>query len=683
MTLLGWGKLRAVVLVVGLASAAAAGQAGPARAADLVGASESMSRTWGVNGHVAAIAPAGPVAVVGGDFDKVLSPSGDERVVSSVAKLRPATGTFDDWPVTVDGPVSAVAVDGDTVYLGGDFRHVDGALRVSLAAVSLADGSLLPWAPTANIAVEALAVSGGDVYIGGRFSSVTDGQGTAAVSYLARISSAGVLDRDWSTAVTLTDRVRSLLPKADGTGIYVGGDFGAIGAAGYAARLTLLSTGATPTIDPVFRSGTTNGSGHAPVFALALDGTSLLVAAGGSGGGCTLQDASTGVTRWSYHTTGNVVAAAFLGPMAYCGGHFSGSGSFAAYSRDKVAEVVTATGEITSFAPSVNSALGIFALAGSPTALLAGGDFTKVGRVPQPHVGMFVDVSAVRAPGQPGHLGARSGDRQVILSWDAPDTDGGAPVRTYKIYRARGSGAFGLLAKTKALSYLDAAVVNGTPGDPASTYRYFVLAVNPAGAGAASDTVGALPLAGQLITPSAPQDLAAVGELGVSSLSWTAPLSDGGSPITSYVVLRGTSSQMLAPLATLAPTATAYSDTAVVVGTRYYYAVVAVNAVGPGVPSKEASAMPNTGVPGAPTLAGSVVGTGVHLLWQPSSNSGASPVTKYILTRDAVRILVADAATFDHTDLAVASGHTYTYRVKAVNAYGASAWSDLVVVTLP
>jgi fibronectin type 3 domain-containing protein len=673
-----WGILSAACLAAALVlSAPVAANGAPG-----TGATATMARTWGVNGRVIALAPEGDVTIVAGSFDQLLGPGGEQRVVSSVAKFRPATGAFDDWPVAVDGPVNAVAVDGDTVYLGGDFRHVDGALRVSLAAVSLSTGALLPWAPEANVAVGALALSGAEVYVGGTFTVVTDASGAVTAPYLARIGTDGTIDRTWSTALALDAQVRSLLPTADGTGIYVGGDFGPINAAGYAAHLTLLSTGVTPDIDPVFRSATTNGANRAPAFALALDGDALLIGVGGSGGGCTLQDAVTGANRWSYHTTGNVVAAAFLGPKAYCAGHFNGSASFGTYTRKKIAEVTTATGAVTSFAPSVNSALGIFALAATPTALFAGGDFTKVGSTTQPYVGMFVDTSAIAPPAAPGDVIARPGDGQVVLRWDPPSTDGGSKITKYKIYRAKGSAKSALLAKTKNLSYLDASVVNGTEGDPDSTYTYYIRPINKAGAGTPSPTVQAVPQAGLVIVPSAPEDFVAQGTLGAAALSWSPPVTDGGSPVTAYVISRGTETGQLVPLTTVPATATDYTDGDVVVGTRYYYTVAAVNGVGTGIASKEASGTPNTGVPGPPTLTATPSATSVLLEWVPSPITGASPVTKYVLTRDGIRVLSAGSTTFEYTDNGVVAGNTYQYQVKALNSFGSSKWSDTVVVTV-
>jgi fibronectin type 3 domain-containing protein len=89
--------------------------------------------------------------------------------------------------------------------------------------------------------------------------------------------------------------------------------------------------------------------------------------------------------------------------------------------------------------------------------------------------------------------------------------------------------------------------------------------------------------------------LAASGGNGNVTLSWTAPTSDGGSPITSYNVYRSTTpgGEGDPPLAA-GVTATNYSDNAVTNGTTYYYTVAAVNAVATGPQSTEASATPKT-----------------------------------------------------------------------------------------
>ena len=85
--------------------------------------------------------------------------------------------------------------------------------------------------------------------------------------------------------------------------------------------------------------------------------------------------------------------------------------------------------------------------------------------------------------------------------------------------------------------------------------------------------------------PSVPTGLAATGlrPHGVS-LTWNAPASTGGSPITSYRIYRGTSSGSDVLLTTV--TTTSYNDNSTHRGT-YYYRVSAVNAYGESVLSVE------------------------------------------------------------------------------------------------
>ncbi|MEO7332303.1 MAG: carboxypeptidase regulatory-like domain-containing protein, partial [Gemmatimonadales bacterium] len=67
------------------------------------------------------------------------------------------------------------------------------------------------------------------------------------------------------------------------------------------------------------------------------------------------------------------------------------------------------------------------------------------------------------------------------------------------------------------------------------------------------------------------------------SLTWTAP-SDNGSPISAYKVYRNTSGGVFTESDRIATSsaATKYKDTTTSAGTRYYYVIKAVNAVGDG-----------------------------------------------------------------------------------------------------
>src|SRR5207253_2935867 len=96
--------------------------------------------------------------------------------------------------------------------------------------------------------------------------------------------------------------------------------------------------------------------------------------------------------------------------------------------------------------------------------------------------------------------------------------------------------------------------------------------------------------------PSAPQNLAATGGNAQVTLTWQAPASDGGSPITNYKIYRGRAPSTETLLTTVGAV-TSYTDTAVTNGVTYYYQVSAVNNVGEGPRSNEASATPSAAPP--------------------------------------------------------------------------------------
>jgi len=93
--------------------------------------------------------------------------------------------------------------------------------------------------------------------------------------------------------------------------------------------------------------------------------------------------------------------------------------------------------------------------------------------------------------------------------------------------------------------------------------------------------------------PSAPQNLKATAGDAKVTLSWSAPLSDGGSAVTNYKIYRGTTSGGKTELTTIGNVLT-YTDTSVTNGQTYYYQVTAVNSIGESEKSNEAYATPSS-----------------------------------------------------------------------------------------
>ena len=172
-------------------------------------------------------------------------------------------------------------------------------------------------------------------------------------------------------------------------------------------------------------------------------------------------------------------------------------------------------------------------------------------------------------PGAPQHLSGVPGDEQVMLTWDAPSSDGGSAILRYE-YAIDDSGTW-----IDAGLDLEETVPGLTNGQQ---YAFEVRAVNSAGPGAPARTA-ATPLG----MPSVPESLTATGGDGEVVLEWTEPADDGGSPVTGYGY-RYAAGQAVPEDVTWRDAGTEL--TATVSGleneTRYAFEVRARNRVGPG-----------------------------------------------------------------------------------------------------
>jgi predicted phage tail protein len=290
-------------------------------------------------------------------------------------------------------------------------------------------------------------------------------------------------------------------------------------------------------------------------------------------------------------------------------------------------------------------------------------------------------------PGVPTGLAATPGNGMVTLSWAAPASDGGSQISGYNVYQGTSpggeTGPVNGSSLITATSYKATGLVNGT------TYYFQVAAVNAVGQGPSSAEAQAVPVT----VPGAPAGLTATAGNGQVTLSWAAPTSDGGSPVTSYKVDVATTANFKVPTSYSAGTGTAVTVPGLVNGTTYYFRVAAVNRAGEGDPSNAESATP-LAVPGAPAGLAATAGNGtVTLSWAAPASDGGSRVTGYNVyqgtksggeTRVPVNGSLVTGTSFKATGLV--NGTTYYFRVAAVNAEGqgpSSAEAQAVPVTVP
>jgi N-acetylneuraminic acid mutarotase len=115
---------------------------------------------------------------VGGDFDY----TGDGSVTNlgHVARYDTTTGTWHALPNQgLRGPVSAMALDGSDLYVGGSFTRTDDGTLTGLGRIARYDITAGTWNALPNQGlnddVRALALSGSDLYVGGEFTQTGDG----------------------------------------------------------------------------------------------------------------------------------------------------------------------------------------------------------------------------------------------------------------------------------------------------------------------------------------------------------------------------------------------------------------------------------------------------------------------------------------------------------------------------
>ena len=291
-------------------------------------------------------------------------------------------------------------------------------------------------------------------------------------------------------------------------------------------------------------------------------------------------------------------------------------------------------------------------------------------------------VTPATVPGGPTIGQAIATDRIVTVQWGPPASDGGSPIVGYVVMpyidnAPQSPVTFMSTATTETIKGL----TNGV------TYSFTVAAINAAGTGpesAHSNFVTPAPIA-----PDAPTILrnATAGNQS-ATISWLAPASNGGSPLTGYVVTPYVG-YWPAPSVVFNSTATSQTVTGLTNGVSYRFKVAAINAVGTGPASTVSNAVTSAPTaPGPPTIGTAVAGSGqATVSWTAPASNGGSPITGYVVT-PYVSYWPLAPQTFNNPDTtqtitALADGVTYRFRIQAINALGTGGYSKVTSPVTP
>lgn len=138
----------------------------------------------------------------------------------------PASWNPPTFRSTTAGAVNTLALDGDSIIVGGDFAFINGQVRSNLAALAINGAPTVEsWSPNPNNIITSLVVSSNTVYAGGTFTSI----GSILRNRLAaldRTTGLGILS--WNQDVSGTGARINALLQAPGV-LYSGGLFTIIG----------------------------------------------------------------------------------------------------------------------------------------------------------------------------------------------------------------------------------------------------------------------------------------------------------------------------------------------------------------------------------------------------------------------------------------------------------------------
>ncbi len=269
-------------------------------------------------------------------------------------------------------------------------------------------------------------------------------------------------------------------------------------------------------------------------------------------------------------------------------------------------------------------------------------------------------------PEAPTSVTAVAGNAQATVSFAVPGSDGGSPITSYTVTSS--PGAISATGTTSPITVTG--LTNG------QAYTFTVIATNSVGPSAPS--AASAPVTPATV-PGSPTGVSAVAGDAQATVSFTAPVSTGGSSIISYTVTSNPDD------ISVTNSSSPITITGLTNGQAYTFTVIATNAIGDSTSSVASSPVTPSPppAPDAPTIVYALASANsAYIYFTPAVTGGTPTNYEYTFDSGSTYTSVSPAKITSPIYITGLTNDTlYTIGLRAINSGGESAISNEIQVT--